>query len=220
MTEKASLKGDTGLRRATDLLVGGPVLLLLSPFLLGVAILIKLGSRGPVLFSQERVGRGLKPFRILKFRSMVADAQRLGPPVSGRGDVRITRLGHWLRATKLDELPQLLNLLKGEVTLVGPRAEVESYVAHYTDEERALLSVRPGLTGPGQLYFTTHQAAELDRTDDPEAFYLEHQLHPKLAMDLEYLRQRSLGRDLAVLARTTAVVLGWRGGAPRRAMVL
>ncbi len=138
MTGKAPLKGDTALRRAVALLVGAPVLLMLSPLLVGVAILIKLGSRGPVLFSQERVGRGLKPFRMLKFRSMVADAQRLGPSVSGRGDARITRVGHWLRATKIDELPQLLNLLKGEVTLVGPRAEVESYVTHYTDEEREL----------------------------------------------------------------------------------
>jgi len=125
-----------------------------------------------------------------------------------------------LRATKIDELPQLLNLLRGEITLVGPRAEVESYVARYTDEERRLLSVRPGLTGPGQLYFTTHQAVELDAVEDPEAFYLEHQLHPKLAMDLAYLRRRGLVPDLAVLARTMAVVLGWRGGPARRALVL
>jgi len=220
VNEERSLVGDTALRRAADLVVGIPLLLLLSPLFVLIALLIKLDSRGPVLFAQERVGKGDSRFPILKFRSMVQDAQRLGPEVSSREDVRITRMGKWLRATKIDELPQLINLLRGEVTLIGPRAEVERYFKYYTPEERQLLQVRPGMTGPGQLYFTTHQAGELDGVDDPDAFYIEHQLHPKLAMDLYYLRQRSLWLDLSILGRTLGVLLGGAGESARRATTL
>lgn len=220
MTEEAPLVGDSHLRRLADLLLGSLLLLALSPLFLVVAVLIKLDSRGPVFYRQERMGRGRTRFRILKFRSMVSDAERLGPEVSSRGDVRITRVGRWLRATKIDELPQLVNLLRGEVTLIGPRAEVERYFRYYTAEERRLLEVRPGMTGPGQIYFTTHQAAELDEVEDPETHYIQHQLHPKLAMDLEYLRRRGLGPDLAVLGRTLAVLLGAAGDGVRRAAIL
>jgi lipopolysaccharide/colanic/teichoic acid biosynthesis glycosyltransferase len=142
---------------------------------------------------------------------MVAGADRMGPSVSGRHDPRVTRLGAFLRATKLDELPQLVNVVKGEMTLIGPRAEVPRYLPHYTAEERAILSVRPGLTGPGQVYFTTNQAAELDSVEDPETHYVERQLHPKLALDLDYLRRRSLRADAAILAGTLALLFGRRG---------
>jgi lipopolysaccharide/colanic/teichoic acid biosynthesis glycosyltransferase len=215
--EEAAASGDPivhdgAARRAVDLVAGIAALVALSPFLALVALAIKLDSPGPVLYSQERMGREGRPFRILKFRSMVADAERRGPAVSGKGDPRITRMGRWLRASKVDELPQLINLVRGEVTLFGPRAEVARYLPHYTAEERRLLEVRPGLTGPGQLYFTTHQAAELDSAEDPENHYIEHQLHPKLAMDLDYLRNRGVVRDLALLGRTVAVMAGWRRG--------
>jgi lipopolysaccharide/colanic/teichoic acid biosynthesis glycosyltransferase len=198
------------MRRFTDLLLTLPALVLLSPLLLLVAVAVKLESAGPAFFRQERVGRGMRLFRILKFRSMVADAHKLGPGVSGRSDPRITRIGRLLRASKLDELPQLINIIRGEMTLIGPRAEVPQYLPCYSDEEELLLEVRPGLTGPGQLYFTSHQAGELDGVEDEEAFYIQNQLHPKLAMDLEYLRTRSPARDLAILGRTAAVILGWR----------
>ena len=112
----------------------------------------------------------------------------------------------FLRKTKLDELPQLVNVLRGDMTLIGPRAEVPQYVAHYTDIERSTLLVRPGLTGPGGIWFTSSQAAELDESDDPERAYVERQLHEKLALDIEYLRDRTLARDLRVIAQTVKVL--------------
>jgi len=220
VTEEASLAGDTALRRAVDLMVGIPALLLLLPAFALVALVIKLDSRGSVFYAQERMGKDDSRFPILKFRSMATGADRLGPGVSSRDDARITRVGRWLRAMKIDELPQLINLVRGQVTLIGPRAEVELYCKHYTEEEKQLLKVRPGMTGPGQLYFTSHQAGELDQVDDPEAYYIEHQLHPKLAMDLDYLRRRGLWIDLAVLARTLVTLLGGAGGSVRRAGAL
>ena len=206
-----TVRGDTALRRGVDVVLGGLALAAASPLLLLLAAAVKLESRGPAFYSQERVGKDGRLFRMHKFRSMVADADRTGPAVSGRRDPRVTRMGAFLRATKLDELPQLLNVVKGEMTLVGPRAEVARYVAHYTGEERALLSVRPGLTGPGQVYFTTDQASELDGVVDPDRHYIEHQLHPKLALDLDYLRRRSLLLDLSILGGTVALLAGRRG---------
>jgi lipopolysaccharide/colanic/teichoic acid biosynthesis glycosyltransferase len=201
---------DTSARRAADLVFGTLLLLAASPVLLLAALAVRLDSPGPVLFVQSRVGRHGKPFPILKFRSMVRDAERIGPRISGRHDPRITRVGRMLRATKVDELPQILNVLRGEMTLIGPRAEVMEAVAHYSTEELRLLEVRPGLTGPGQIHFTTDQAAALDGAEDAEAFYRDHLLHAKLALDLDYLRHRSVGRDLSLIGRTALVILGWR----------
>jgi lipopolysaccharide/colanic/teichoic acid biosynthesis glycosyltransferase len=220
MSEEISLAGDSALRRLVDLLFGIPAMVLLLPVFALIAVAIKLDSRGPVFYAQERMGKDDSRFPILKFRSMVTDADRMGPGVSSRADARITRLGHWLRGTKIDELPQLLNLVRGQVTLIGPRAEVERYREFYTVEELLLLGVRPGMTGPGQLFFTTHQSVELDEVDDPETFYIEHQLHPKLAMDLEYLRRRGLWTDLVVVGRTIAVLLGGSGDSARRTVAL
>lgn len=195
-----------------DVVVCLPVLVLIAPLLLLIAVCIRLESRGPAFYSQERVGAGGNLFRILKFRSMVVDADRVGPAVSGRCDPRITRLGAFLRATKLDELPQILNVVRGEMSLIGPRAEVPRYVAVYTEEQKETLLVRPGLTGPGQVYFTLHQAGELDQVEDPDAWYCEHQLPAKLALDLDYLRRRSLGKDLAILMSTLVTLTGIRSG--------
>lgn len=205
------MRGDTPLRRAVDLLLSAPALLLLAPLLGAIALAVRLESPGPALFQQRRVGRQGRSFAILKFRSMVRDAERLGPQISGRRDPRITRVGRLLRGTKLDELPQLVNVARGEMTLIGPRAEVPDMVREYTAEERDTLLVRPGLTGPGQLHFTTEQAAALDAAADAEAWYREHQLHAKLALDLEYLRRRSLAADLRLLARTVAAMVGAAG---------
>jgi len=160
-----------------------------------------------VFFRQLRVGLNEVPFRIIKFRTMVVDAERLGPKISGSKDPRVTRVGAVLRATKMDELPQLWNVFTGEMTLVGPRAEVPDMIRHYTLEERETLKVKPGLTGPGQIYFTTDQAAELDGVVDVEAHYVSHQLHPKLALDLAYLRRRSLWTDLVVIVKTMGLLI-------------
>ena len=191
-------------------MIAGTVLLVLAPVFLVVALLILIASPGPVIYAQERVGKGGRVFSLLKFRSMVVNADRIGPPVSGNSDARTTWLGRHLRRSKLDELPQLVNVMRGEMTLIGPRPEVARYVEYYSPSERVLLSVRPGLTGPGQLWFWTDQACELDDADDPEREYLEHHLHPKLALDLDYLEHRSVSRDLDVLRKTLSVMLKLR----------
>jgi lipopolysaccharide/colanic/teichoic acid biosynthesis glycosyltransferase len=175
-----------------------------------IALAIVLESGGPVFFSQERVGKGRRPFKILKFRTMVVDAERAGPKVSGQRDPRITRVGAFLRATKLDEFPQVVNVLCGEMTLIGPRAEVPEMIRHYTPEELRILEFRPGLTAPGQIYFTTDQATELDGVEDAEAYYVEHHLHSKLRMDLDYLRDRSVVLDLKIVMWTVKLLLGLR----------
>jgi lipopolysaccharide/colanic/teichoic acid biosynthesis glycosyltransferase len=205
----APVRDDSRLRRTIDLGVALAATVLLSPLLALIALLIKVDSPGPVLYGQQRVGKDEHPFKILKFRSMVAGAERLGAAVAGRHDPRITRIGALLRASKLDELPQLANIFVGHMTLIGPRAEVPRYVRYYTDEERRVLTVRPGLTGPGQLLFSREQAAELDGVADPEVQYVEHQLHVKLALDLDYLHGRHLRSDLAILGQTVAVMLRW-----------
>lgn len=198
---------DSPARRAVDVVAALAGLLLCAPLLAGISLAVRLSSRGPVIYRQERVGRDGIPFRICKFRTMVADADRSGPLVSGEADPRVTRVGRWLRRSRLDELPQLLNLLRGEVTLVGPRPEVARYVAHYTPAERELLRVRPGIVGPGALLFAQGQAAELDGQDDPEMYYLQRQMHPRLVLDLDYIAHRGLRRDLTLLTRAGGVVL-------------
>jgi lipopolysaccharide/colanic/teichoic acid biosynthesis glycosyltransferase len=197
---------DSRLRRVADLVLAVVGLVVLLPVLLLVALVVRLDSPGPALFRQVRVGRAGRPFEILKFRTMVVTAPGAGPQVSGRHDPRVTRVGDLLRRSRLDELPQLVNVLRGEMTIFGPRAEVPRYVEHYTGRERSLLQVRPGLLGAGQLFFAREQSAELDGAADPERVYLELQLHPKLALDLAYLDHRGLRRD-ARLAWATAVYL-------------
>jgi len=216
VSSREDLRTDTRLRRIVDILLALPLFVLLLPLLVVIAALVVVDSRGPALFRQERVGRGARPFHIVKFRTMVAEAPALGPAVSGHADPRVTRIGAFLRRTKLDELPQLYNVLRGDMTLIGPRAEVARYVVHYTDAERGLLTARPGLTGPGQVFFTEHQADELDNVVDPDRWYVEHQLHPKLAIDLDYVRNRSLVRDVDVLLRTVLIVVPVPDVIPRR----
>lgn len=199
-------------RRGLDVVAAGVAVLALAPLFVAIALAIRLESSGPVLFRQIRVGKDEVPFRILKFRTMVVDAEKIGPKISGSKDPRVTRVGAILRATKMDELPQLWNVLAGEMTLVGPRAEVPEMIRHYTPEERELLKVKPGLTGPGQIHFTTDQATELDGIEDVEAHYVRHHLHPKAAIDLDYLRRRSLWTDLGVIVRTLGVLLRPLGG--------
>jgi len=198
---------DSSLRRGFDVILSVLGLVLLSPLLLTLGFLVRWSSPGPAIYWQERVGRGGELFQILKFRTMAVDADLAGPPVSGESDPRVTAVGRWLRAHRLDELPQLVNVTRGDLTIFGPRPEVAHYVEHYTDEERELLRVRPGVLGPGAILFAKSHAAELDSVSDPDTYYIHHQLHDKLALDLEYLRDRSLGRELAILTRTLGVVV-------------
>lgn len=187
-------------KRVFDLLVAGLALLLLSPLLLGVALAIRLDSPGPVLFRQERVGRRGVPFRIHKFRTMVHGAA--GLPLTVGADARVTRVGALLRRTRIDELPQLVDVLQGTMSLVGPRPEVPRYVAHYPPalRERAL-AVRPGITDPSSLAFLD-EAALLAQAADPERAYIELVLPAKLRQAADYAERATLWTDLGVLWRT------------------
>ena len=209
MTAKKA-RGDRG-RRRMDIVGSAAALAVLSPLVPIVAALIKVDSPGPALFRQRRIGRDGEPFEILKLRTMVVDANRIGPAVGGRHDPRVTRVGRMLRATKLDELPQLYNVLRGDMTLVGPRAEVPELIEHYNPEQLGILAVTPGLTGVGQLYFTLYQANELDDVLDPTDHHIRHQLGPKVGLDLAYAANRSWRSDLALIAYTLVVMAGLRG---------
>jgi lipopolysaccharide/colanic/teichoic acid biosynthesis glycosyltransferase len=201
------VRPDSRLRRLVDVGVGAVGLLVLAPLLLVLAVVVRCSSPGPVVFRQARVGRGGDDFTVWKFRSMVADPQGAAPAVSGRDDPRITPAGRFLRATRLDELPQLVNLVRGDMTLIGPRPEVRRFLPAYTAEELLLLRVRPGVVGPGAVLFAREQSHQLDVAVDPDAFYVEHHLHPKLALDLDYLRNRTLRRDLHLLGVAVRTVL-------------
>ena len=187
-------------KRLFDLLASGLGLLLLSPLLLAVALWIKLDSPGPVLFRQQRVGRQGRLFWIHKFRTMRTDNDGLGLTV-GR-DVRITRAGAWLRRSKFDELPQLWDVLRGAMSLVGPRPELPIYVAAYPDALReVLLSVRPGITDPASLAFRD-EGELLAQAADPEREYLARILPAKLQLSADYIRHASFVGDLKLILAT------------------
>ncbi len=190
------------LKRIVDCLIAGLGLIVLAPLMAVIALLIKLDSPGGVFFAHERVGRYGRKFKVLKFRTMVQDAPKRGGAITAGHDPRITRIGRILRATKLDELPQLWNVLKGEMSLVGPRPEVEQYVQLWEPQLRELvLSVRPGITGLTQIRYR-HEERLLAQQSDPEKYYREVLLPLKLASDAEYVRRRSLLLDLYLLVRT------------------
>jgi lipopolysaccharide/colanic/teichoic acid biosynthesis glycosyltransferase len=199
---------DSRLRRCVDFVVAAVMLIVLSPILIFIGIAIRLTSSGPAIYRQRRVGRARTVFIIWKFRTMSVDADRNGPSVGGKADPRITAIGGLLRGSRLDELPQLVNLLRGDLTLIGPRPEVESFVPYYTTAEQRLLSVRPGVLGPGALLFAHDQSDELDTASDPDAYYVAHHLHPKLALDLGYLCDRRLASDLRLVGSALRVTLG------------
>ncbi|MCS7207313.1 MAG: sugar transferase [Dehalococcoidia bacterium] len=188
-------------KRLLDLFVALAGLTLTAPLFLLIAIAIKLDSPGPVFYRGLRIGQHGRPFRIFKFRSMVVNAERLGGPSVADTDPRITRVGKFLRKTKLDELPQLLNVLKGEMSLVGPRPEVPQYVEMFTPEERAILSVKPGMTDWASLW-DIDEGAILAKEPDPEKAYQEKIRPEKIRLQLKYVRERSLWTDLKILALT------------------
>lgn len=188
------------LKRLFDVVASGAGLILLSPLLLALALAVKLGSPGPIFYRANRVGRYGAPFKLLKFRSMVINADQIGPAVTGAADPRITRVGRFLRRTKLDELPQLINVLRGEMSVVGPRPEDPRYVALYTEEQRQVLNVRPGITSPASVAYRNEEAMLVD--DDWEKYYVEQIMPAKLAVDLEYARNASLWRDVRVILGT------------------
>ncbi|MBB3195179.1 sugar transferase [Roseateles terrae] len=193
-------------KRLFDLICAGLGLLLLSPLLLVVAVWIKLDSPGPVMFRQERVGRFGRPFRIHKFRTMRVDAPALGPQITIGADPRITRSGRFLRASKLDELPQLWDVFRGAMSLVGPRPEVPRYVALYpADLREVVLSVRPGITDPASLSFR-NESELLAQAADPEREYVEVVMPAKLRLAADYVRRASLATDVRLIVATLGVL--------------
>ena len=193
-------------KRVFDLLGAAVALALLAPLLAAIALWIKLDSPGPVLFRQQRVGRHGRPFAIRKFRTMVADAPMRGPQLTIGDDPRITRAGAFLRRAKLDELPQLIDVLAGHMSLVGPRPEVPSYVAQYPAELRdKVLAVRPGITDPVSLEFAD-ESELLARAADPEREYVEVLLPKKLRAAAAYAEHANLATDLRVIGGTLRVL--------------
>lgn len=185
-------------KRAFDLFCSSLGLLVASPLLLLAAVAIKLSSPGTVFFRQTRVGRDGRDFDILKYRTMRDEP---GSELTIGRDPRITRVGHWLRLSKLDELPQLINVWKGEMSLVGPRPEVPRYVALYSKEQRRVLSIRPGITDLASIKYR-HESDLLADSDDPERTYIEQIMPDKLRLNLEYLEQMSLWYDIRLIFRT------------------
>ena len=194
------------LKRFFDILLSALGLILLAPLLALLAMAIKKSSSGPVLYRGIRVGRGGKLFRMLKFRTMVTNAEALGGSCTSDDDPRITSIGHRLRKYKLDELPQLFNVLRGEMSFVGPRPEVQQYVAMFSEEEKQILRVRPGITDLATLW-DSDEGALLAGSSDPERTYLETIRPEKIRLQLEYVRQRSLLLDFRIVCSTVVLVL-------------
>jgi lipopolysaccharide/colanic/teichoic acid biosynthesis glycosyltransferase len=193
-------------KRSIDLLASSAGLVVLSPAFAIIAAVIKLDSAGPVFFRQERVGFGLSIFSIYKFRTMVADAPRQGKSLTASGDSRITRVGRFLRKTKIDELPQLINVLRGEMTLVGPRPEVPKYVNLFRQDYAEILKIRPGVTDLASLKYR-NESDLLARTEDPEREYILRVLPDKIALAKEYVRRSSLPFDISLIVKTVAKTL-------------
>ncbi len=197
------------MKRVIDVLVAGGGLILASPLFLIAAIAVKLDSKGPIFFRQERLGRHCRPFQILKFRSMVVEAPKQGGLLTAGSDPRITRVGRILRQTKLDELPQLLNVLRGDMSLVGPRPEVRRYVELFPREYETILSVRPGITDWASIKYR-NESALLGQAEDPEAEYLRVILPDKIRLAQQYVAQQTTWVDLRIIAQTLATVLSDR----------
>lgn len=192
-------------KRTFDAITAAAGLIILSPVIAGIAIAIKRGSKGPLLYKGTRVGMNGAPFHMLKFRTMVVDADKIGGSSTPEDDPRITPIGKTLRKYKLDELPQLINVLKGDMSFVGPRPQVQWAVDLYTPEEREILTVRPGITDEASLKFS-NEAEILKGSKDPDKDYIE-KIHPeKMRLSREYVRNRSFSGDLSIIARTAGAI--------------
>jgi lipopolysaccharide/colanic/teichoic acid biosynthesis glycosyltransferase len=190
-------------KRIVDILAAVAGLIFLSPLLVFVACCIKVTSSGPALYRQVRIGRGGRPFQILKFRSMAARFSDTDLLITAAGDSRVTAVGKFLRRHKIDELPQLWNVLRGDMSLVGPRPEVPIYVGAYSAEQRLVLSVRPGITDPASLAYR-HEEEILAAQADPEQFYRTEILPDKLARNITYLDEITFRNDVRIIMKTVS----------------
>jgi len=193
-------------RRLIDIVIALLILPVLSPLLALASLAVVLESSGNPFYGGWRIGKGGKPFRMWKLRTMVSGADRVGGAITTRRDSRITRVGCFLRETKLDEMPQFFNLLVGDVTLIGPRPEHPEIIRNYTSEQRRVLAVRPGITGPTQLRYTIQEAEMITDNEDPERFYMERLLNDKIRLDLDYLKRQTFLSDCRVLLQTISLM--------------
>lgn len=189
------------IKRLFDILASGIGIIVLSPVLIIIALRIKTGSDGPVFFKQVRVGQGGKEFKILKFRTMVVDAEKLGRQITVGADSRITKVGAFLRKYKLDELPQLFNVFKGDMSLVGPRPEVPRYVNMYNEEQRKVLDVKPGITDLASIRYRDENEL-LGQAENPDEFYINTIMPDKLALNVEYINKSNLFLDIYIIIKT------------------
>lgn len=194
-------KLNQAVKRIFDFLLSLFGIIILSPIFIIVSIAIKLDSKGSILFLQKRVGRYGKEFNIYKFRTMVTDAEKLGKQITVGKDNRITRVGAFLRKFKIDELPQLFNVLKGDMSLVGPRPEVPKYVALYNEEQRKVLDIRPGITDMASLRYKDENDI-LGKVDNPEEYYINVIMKDKLNLNLEYIEKSNVFFDIYLIIKT------------------
>ena len=189
------------MKRLFDVIASGLGLIVLSPLFAILAVWIKMDSKGPVFYRQVRVGKDNKDFRLFKFRSMRPDADKLGLITVGGHDPRVTSSGYYIRKYKLDEFPQLINVFRGDMSLVGPRPEVRKYVDMYTSEQMKVLSVRPGITSLASIRYRNENEI-LAQADDPDKCYVEQVMPDKLAIDLEYVEKANLWNDIKLIFST------------------
>ncbi len=196
-------------KRFFDLCASLVGLVLTSPLFLAIGVIIKCEDGEPVFYRGVRVGRYGKPFRIFKFRTMAVDAEKIGGPSTADDDQRITKVGKFLRKYKLDELPQLINVLKGEMSFVGPRPEVKHYTDMFTEEEKEILTVRPGITDWASLW-NPNEGKILEGSPDPEKTYMEKIRPTKIRLQLKYVRECSFWVDLKIIFKTLLTLLSLR----------
>ena len=193
------------MKRAFDILASGLGLIFLSPILIVISIWIKVDSEGPIFYKQSRVGRYNKEFRIFKFRSMRVGSDKGSLVTIGGHDPRITRSGYYIRKYKFDELPQLINVFIGDMSIVGPRPEVRHYVNYWTPDQMRVLDVRPGITDPASIKFRNENEL-MGQADDPEKYYIEVIMQEKLKLYLDYVEKHSFFNDIALIFRTLRVI--------------
>ncbi len=194
------------IKRGFDIVVSFIGLLILLPIFLIVAIIIKLDSKGPIFFRQVRVGKNGKEFRIFKFRTMIIDAEQKGMQITIDGDSRITKSGNFLRKSKIDELPQLINVLIGDMSFVGPRPEVPKYVAMYDENQRSILKIRPGITDIASIKYRDENSI-LAQSKNPEETYINEIMSRKIELNFKYIENMSVIYDIKLIVETIFKVI-------------
>lgn len=193
-------------KRLLDVICATLGLIGLLPLVMLSALLARIQSPGPVIYRAKRIGRGGRIFEMYKFRTMVANAESLGSGLTVYGDSRITKLGQFLRWAKWDEIPQFLNVIKGDMSIIGPRPEAPEYVKYYTENQKLVLQVRPGITGPAQVA-NRDEEKKLKGQSDPEQYYVTRLMPRKLKIDLDYIEKQSVATDLLWLFKTFLVIV-------------